>query len=39
VKVFWSAVRGKEGLAELFEQFGRYCGLSEASSVPMAVFP
>jgi hypothetical protein len=27
------------GLAELLEQLGRYHGLSEASSVPVIVFP
>ena len=38
VKVLWSTARDEEGLAELFEQLGRYYGLSEASSVPVTVF-
>jgi chemotaxis protein histidine kinase CheA len=38
VKVLWSTARDEEGLGELFEQLGRYYGLSEASSVPVTVF-
>jgi hypothetical protein len=38
VKVLWSTARDEEGLADLFEQLGRYYGLSEASSVAVTVF-
>jgi chemotaxis protein histidine kinase CheA len=38
VKVLWSTARDEEGLAELFEQLGRFYGMSEASSVPVTVF-
>lgn len=38
VKVLWSTARDEEGLADLFEQLGRFYGLSEASSVPVTVF-
>lgn len=38
VKVLWSTARDEDGLAELFEQLGRFYGLSEASSVPVTVF-